>query len=427
MFGGAAGGGKTDFLLGDFLSDIEQGNAWTGILFRLSYPELDEVIERSHQIYPYVGGEYLVGQKVWKFPTGAVLRLRHLESPEDFVKYLGHSYSWQGWDELPSWHSLKPYHMMKSRLRGPAKDKRIRASGNPGGRCHSEIKEYFGIGTHPRGYHLIPDRTTRMSRMFIPSKVSDNKILLENDPEYIHRLAGVGDPELVKAWLDGDWDAVVGAYFSMFRKSQCEVEPFPIPRGWPVFSCMDYGESNPTWCGLITVDFDDTVYVIDEYWREDAGGAEHARGVSDLIENCPFIDTGTSRNLAPHDMWTKRKPGEASQALSPKDSFHTEGVYLTRANMERVNGWRNLKDLIYAKRIKFFKHRTERVMASLSSVQRDPKNPEDVLKGGDDHPADGLRYGINHVYRPSKAEKSVEQEGARIISSLKPELTTKYG
>jgi len=37
-----------------------------------------------------------------------------------------------------------------------------------------------------------------------------------------------------------------------------------------------------------------------------------------------------------------------------------------------------------------------------AALQRDPNDPEDVLKGGDDHPADGLRYGVNHVYRPRR-------------------------
>ena len=60
--------------------------------------------------------------------------------------------------------------------------------------------------------------------------------------------------------------------------------------------------------------------------------------------------------------------------------------------------------------MKFFRGRTERVCASLASVVRDPHNPEDVLKGGDDHPADGLRYGVNHVYRARK-RKPKEPEG----------------
>ena len=66
-----------------------------------------------------------------------------------------------------------------------------------------------------------------------------------------------------------------------------------------------------------------------------------------MLKNCPYIVGKRPRLiLAPHDMWTKRKPGEASQALAPADSFTNEGIHLTRANMDRVNGWRNVKDLL---------------------------------------------------------------------------------
>ena len=57
FFGGARGGGKTDFLLGDFLADIDLGEAWQGVLFRKSYPELDEIIRRSGQLFEQTGEE----------------------------------------------------------------------------------------------------------------------------------------------------------------------------------------------------------------------------------------------------------------------------------------------------------------------------------------------------------------------------------
>jgi len=430
FYGGAAGGGKTDFLIGDFASDLHQGALWVGILFRQSFPELEEVIERTNSIYPALGGEYLVGQKVWRFESGALLRLRQVENIADFNKYLGHSYSWISFDELPTWENLRPYHRMKSRLRGHAVHKRMRASGNPGGQCHAEIKEYFGIGENPEGYHLITDEATAMTRMFIPSKVTDNKILIESDPGYVDRLKGVGDPELVKAWLDGDWDAIVGSYFSMFRKTESTIDPFEIPANWNIFTCMDYGTTNPTWCGILAVDSDDDIWVVDEYCRGgDYGAAEHAEGVRDMLDNCPYITRRPRYNLAPHDMWSKHKAEEARKAVAPKDTFRKRGVPLRKANMDRVNGWRNLKDLMYAGRIKFFRHRTDRILSSLTSVQRDENNPEDVMKGGDDHPADGLRYGINHVYRPRKPNLKPAlpiNSGAYVMKQLEPTQESRY-
>ena len=115
---------------------------------------------------------------------------------------------------------MRPYKMMLSRLRGPAKHKRVRATGNPGGRCHAEVKRYFGIDGYPDGMVPLEDQATGMVRMFVPSRIRDNKIGLAADPGYEQRLDGLGDPELVRAWKDGDWDAILGSYFSMFAAVQ---------------------------------------------------------------------------------------------------------------------------------------------------------------------------------------------------------------
>ena len=184
FYGGAVFGGKTSYLLGDFAQDINQGADWRGVLFRQSYPDLEEFIDKSHEIYPCVGGEYLVGKHTWKFPGGAMLRLRHLEKETDFTKYMGWSLARIGWDELPTWESMRPYKMMLSRLRGPAKHKRVRATGNPGGRCHAEVKRYFGIDGYPDGMVPLEDQATGMVRMFVPSRIRDNKIGLAADPGY---------------------------------------------------------------------------------------------------------------------------------------------------------------------------------------------------------------------------------------------------
>jgi len=57
FFGGAAGGGKSDFLLADFLRGVEYGADHVGILFRKTYPQLEELIRRSHDIYRPMGAQ----------------------------------------------------------------------------------------------------------------------------------------------------------------------------------------------------------------------------------------------------------------------------------------------------------------------------------------------------------------------------------
>jgi hypothetical protein len=80
MFGGARGGGKSDYLLGDYLQDIDIGPEWAGIIFRKSYPELEELIKRAKVMYAPYGAIYKVADKTFVFPSGATLKMRHVDT-----------------------------------------------------------------------------------------------------------------------------------------------------------------------------------------------------------------------------------------------------------------------------------------------------------------------------------------------------------
>jgi hypothetical protein len=111
FFGGARGGGKSEYLLGDFLSDVDTyGEHWKGVLIRRTYPELDEILDRSRQIFraAYPDAEYKVGRHEWIFKNGATLKLRHLENEADADHFQGQQYTWIIlWDELTSWPDMK--------------------------------------------------------------------------------------------------------------------------------------------------------------------------------------------------------------------------------------------------------------------------------------------------------------------------------
>ena len=50
LYGGAAGGGKSDALLCEALRQVSIPH-YRGILFRKTYPELEGLISRSHELY----------------------------------------------------------------------------------------------------------------------------------------------------------------------------------------------------------------------------------------------------------------------------------------------------------------------------------------------------------------------------------------
>ena len=424
LYGGAAGGGKTSFLIGDYASDIDQGAAWVGILFRQSYPELDDIISQTHEVYPQLGGEYKVGAHEWHFKSGAILRLRHAENELDFTKYQGASYAWIAFDEMTNWGDLKFYKKMKSRLRGPAKRKRIRCTANPGGIGHDVVKQYFINAAPPLTLiqgETTPEGDASMSRMFIPAKVQDNKILLENDPGYIARLREVGDPDLVKAWLEGDWNSIVGAYFSQWDK-RVEVPSFVVPEHWPLLGCMDYGEAAPTAFYLATQDYDGNTYFITEYYRDNATASQHAYEINKLIDGCPF--TGGRRPtsiICDPSMFTKRRLTEVINH-SPADIFRESGLYLTRGANERVAGWRVINDALSKERMYCFAGWCDNLVRTMPSIPRDRKNPEDIDTHSDDHAADAIRYMMMHIYkasRPPTAKSRDPKTGANVLKSLR--------
>jgi Terminase large subunit, T4likevirus-type, N-terminal len=247
FYGGAAGGGKSDFLLGDFLQDVPTyGRNWTGILFRRTYNELEELIRRSREIFPVSGASWHEQAKTWTWNNGAQLRMRYVERDADATRYQGHAYTWIGWDELTQWPTDYAYRFLRGRLRSAhdVPTKRIRSAANPGGVGHHWVKAYF-VDPAPGGYEPIFDPVTKARRIFIPAKLRDNKILLSSDPTYADRLRGLSSSAMVRAWLEGDWTVIEGAYFDCWRYDKHVVEPFDVPASWARFRAMDWGSAKP--------------------------------------------------------------------------------------------------------------------------------------------------------------------------------------
>ena len=346
-----------------------------------------------------------------------------METDSDADHYMGHQYQWIGFDELTNWPTLKPYHKLKACLRSAAgvKNLRIRATGNPGVVGHTAVKQYF-IDPAPKGKEVINDDQSKMPRMFIKSRVQDNKILLDADPDYIDRLKSIGDDQLVKAWLEGDWDAFVGQYFSNWDSRKILIPSFEIPSDWPLFGCLDYGEAAPTSFGLATVDFDGNVYGICEYTRAGASASTHAYEIAKLIESCPF--TGgrpPTPVVADPSMWVKRHLHEHI-AQSPTDIFAQHGLHLQKANNDRVNGWRVMNDYIARGKLFLFDGWNDSAANTIPALPRSKSNPEDVDTKANDHDADRMRYLLMHCFSPSQAPEIPYQDpfqGKNLIKELR--------
>jgi len=137
-YAGTRGPGKTDALLMSFAQHIGKwGKDWRGIIFRRTYPELEDIIGKADKWFSEIFPEatYNKGKHFWEWPTGERLYFGHMRVPSDYNKYHGHNYPFIGWEELTTWPSKDCFVVMLStnRTTNPNVPKMIRATTNPHG------------------------------------------------------------------------------------------------------------------------------------------------------------------------------------------------------------------------------------------------------------------------------------------------------
>jgi hypothetical protein len=265
FYGGARGGGKTDGVIGKMgLKALRYGRGFNGMFFRRELPMLDDAIARSHEIYGPLGGRWIDQKKTWIFPNGARFRFRPLERLQDAEKYQGQNITDVCIEEAGNYPDPAPIMRLHGVLRSAqGVPTQMHLTGNPGGPGQHWIKQRY-IDPCPAG--MLPIRETiqvktykvTRSRVFIPAKVWDNKLLLTNDPGYIAGLHLVGSEALVKAWLDGDWSAIEGAFFDCWSSEKHILRPFPVPETWTRFRSMDWGSARPFsvgWWAIVEDDY----------------------------------------------------------------------------------------------------------------------------------------------------------------------------
>ena len=220
LYGGQAGGGKSDYLLVAPLRWVHVPGS-RAILFRRSYPELERtLIARSHELYPQLGATYHAGRREWTWPGGGVVGFGYLEADADALRYQGAEFSFVGFDELTHFTEAS-YRYLSSRLRSSrGVPVRLRATANPGGPGHEWVRSRWGawIGRgstardgerrwyDPRGAECAEDEADALARTFVRATLGDNPYL---GREYRAQLLAL-DPVTRAQLLDGDWDAAAG-------------------------------------------------------------------------------------------------------------------------------------------------------------------------------------------------------------------------
>ena len=432
FYGGAAGGGKSDALVAEATRQIAIPH-YKGLILRKTYADLSELIEKSMKLYPRIDRKARFNEQklVWKFSSGSKIQFGGMQYTKDKTKYQGKAYDFIGFDELTHF-TFEEYIYLKSRNRpnGPGTRCYIDSTGNPGGVGHQWVKERFVTAGEPSNTIwekvdiVHPDGHVErqwMSRVFIPSSVFDNKILLENDPTYLGKLASLPEKEK-QALLYGDWDTYEGQFFEEFRVEPDMVnankqgiqnseeakrlrrwvhviDPFTIPSDWKIYRSFDWGSRRPFSCAWWAVDYEGVLYRILELYGCKTGMANEG------LKWPPDKVFSEIHNIETNHEWLRGKHiiGVADPAIWNADTGKSiaemaseQGVYFNRGDHERLAGWEQVRyrlafDENGYPMMYFFKN-CKAAIRTLPLLQHDEHKIEDVDTDGEDHPADEIRY-----------------------------------
>lgn len=398
FYGGAKGGGKTDFLLADWLQCAREfGKAARGVIFRKTYDELGEIQRRAVDLFPSAGGKYHKSGREWQFDNGASLVLRFLESDDDVRRYQGHQYNWIGFDELTDWKTPFCYFEMMSCCRSPSGARcTMRATGNPGRVGHAWVKQRFIDPVSP--FTVYTDPETGLERVFIPAKLSDNIILQHKDPDYKRRLLAMS-PEKRRAYLEGDWDIFAGQVLSDWRRERVVVRPFPLETFWPRFAALDWGYTSPYSLGWWCVTGSGRLVKYREWYgcvkdKHNVGVQKPARQLAEESWSVASIENCTTLVVDPSCF---NKQGLEGSSIA--ETFIAAGWRVIKGNNNRKLGLSQLHDLLQTNdhdgrpMIMWF----ETCLGTIRTfplLVYDDHDPEDVDTNGEDHCFDETKYAI---------------------------------
>ena len=442
-YGGAKGGGKSHVLLLDFLSQCEHPMA-RGIVFRRTTPELEDLVDKSYRIYQHLGARFHITSRTWMFPSGATLKMRHMNEDEDWKRYQGHEYSWVGIDEAQHFTQEQVQQIRSCcRLKRPGLDNFFRLTFNPGGILHDYLRARF-YDPCPSGHIVLTEegefegKKRVIEREFHPARITDNPWLLQDD-SYIANLATL-TPHLKRLYLLGDWDAMTSGYFSNFNKdihvlswkqlrNIYGIKPGGgFPSNWTHGRSFDDGYGHPFAHLWYCFTDDGRIIFYQEYYGAKLNSNNTYIGlrmdtnlIAESIKRMDWPKIDYTMNVADTRIFAKNGNGNSTAEI-----LQNEGLYYVGANKERIQGWRRVsqyltpvkhymlsesdKDMkappgstiLNGKKMgkygsicrpkMYILDTCKHLIRCLAKLPPDPKDPDDVDTTSEDHICDAARY-----------------------------------
>ena len=413
-FGGARGGGKSWAVRTKAKLLALRYPGIKILIVRRTYPEL--VNNHITILRAELAGiaKYNDKDKVLRFQgTGAsTIHFMYCAKDGDLDRLQGVEYDVIFLDEATQ---LSEYQMktITACLRGAnAFPKRIYYTCNPGGQGHGYIKRIFldrryEAGEDPADY------------TFIQSLVTDNRALLEAQPDYIRQLEALPE-KLRRAWLEGDWNVFEGQFFEELRLTpdpnrcaEAGLEPaeaakrglwthvipaFEPHREWKLYRSFDWGYSRPFSCGWWAVDFDGRIYRILELygctktpnegvkWTPDRVFAEIRR----LETEHPWLRGRQIEGVADPAIWD----GSGGESIAETAERHR--VWFSPGDHQRIPGWMQCHYRLQFDEtgvpMMYVFDTCRAFLRTVPTMVYDPNRPEDLDTAQEDHVADEWRY-----------------------------------
>ncbi len=247
FYGGAAGGGKTYSLLLEMLRNV--GNPdFNAVIFRRNSSQVFNeggLWDNAIQMYTPLGVEGVkTPYPTIRFPSGAKIRFSHLQYDKDVHSWQGGQICLLAFDEICHFSSAQFFYMLSRNRSTCGVKPYCRATCNPD--ADSWVAQFIQWYWDAETGYPIPERSGVIryfvrvgenliwgdskveilrshpevqrewikSFTFIASKLTDNKILMQQDPGYLGNLMAQSEVERERL-LNGNWKIrpAAGKYF----------------------------------------------------------------------------------------------------------------------------------------------------------------------------------------------------------------------
>ena len=411
-FGGARGGGKSWAVRTKAKLLALRYPGIRILIVRRTYPELmnNHIRILRAELNGLAG--YNDREKRLAFPNGSTLNFMYCARDGDLDRLQGVEYDVVFLDEATQ---LTEYQMktVTACVRGVNPfPKRVYYTCNPGGQGHAYIKRIFidrryEAGEDPADY------------TFIQSLVTDNRVLMESQPDYVRQLQALPD-KLRRAWLEGRWDVYEGLFFEEFRTTpdpaRCAaagispeeaakrrlfthvVPAFDPPREWKLYRSFDWGYSRPFSCAWWAVDYDGRLYRILELYGCTGTPNEGVRWTPDRVfSEIRRLET-EHRYLAGRSIEGVADPAiwDASGGESIAETAERHRVFFLPGDHKRIPGWMQCHYRLCFDEggvpMMYVFDTCAAFLRTVPLMQHDRTRPEDLDTSLEDHVCDEWRY-----------------------------------